>query len=61
MSLFFPSGGQSIGALVSVLSSEYSEFISFRIDWFDPFAVQGILKSLLQHHSSKALALIIEK
>ena len=35
-------------------SSEYSGFISFRIDWFDLLAVQGILKSLLQHHSSKA-------
>ena len=31
-------------------SSEYSRFISFRIDWFDLLAVQGILKSLLQHH-----------
>ena len=31
-------------------SSEYSGFISFRIDWFDLLAVQGILKSLLQHH-----------
>ena len=36
------------------LSNEYSGFISFRIDWFDLLAVQGILKSLLQHHSSKA-------
>ena len=35
-------------------SNEYSELISFRIDWLDIFAVQGILKSLLQHHSSKA-------
>ena len=35
-------------------SSEYSGLISFRIDWFDLFAVQGTLKSLLQHHSSKA-------
>ena len=34
-------------------SDEYSGLISFRIDWFDPFAVQGTLKSLLQHHSSK--------
>ena len=34
--------------------NEYSELISFRIDWFDLLAVQGILKSLLQHHSSKA-------
>ena len=35
-------------------SSEYSRFISFRIDWFDLLAVQGILKSLPQHHNSKA-------
>ena len=33
-------------------SSEYSELISFSIDWFDFLAVQGTLKSLLQHHSS---------
>ena len=35
-------------------SNEYSELISFRIDWFDLLAVQGTLKSLLQHYSSKA-------
>ena len=35
-------------------SNEYSGLISFRKDWFDLFAVQGTLKSLLQHHSSKA-------
>ena len=35
-------------------SNEYSEQISFSIDWFDLFAVQGTIKSLLQHHSSKA-------
>ena len=35
-------------------SNEYSGPISFRIDWLDLFAVQGTLKSLLQHHSSKA-------
>ena len=35
-------------------SSEYLGLISFRIDWFDLFAFQGTLKSLLQHHSSKA-------
>ena len=35
-------------------SSEYSGLISFRIDWFDLLAVQGTLKSRLQHHSSKA-------
>ena len=35
-------------------SNEYSELISFRVDWFDLLAVQGTLKRLLQHHSSKA-------
>ena len=35
-------------------SNEYSGLICFRIDWFDLIAVQGTLKSLLQHHSSKA-------
>ena len=35
-------------------SNEYSGLISFRTYWFDPLAVQGTLKSLLQHHSSKA-------
>ena len=35
-------------------SSEYSGLISFRMDWLDLFAVQGTLKSLLQHYSSKA-------
>ena len=38
-------------------SSEYSGLISFRTDWLDPLAVQGILKSLLQHHTSKASVL----
>ena len=56
MSQFFASGGQSIGASasVSVLPNEYSRLIPFRIDWLDLLAVQGTLKSLLQHHSSKA-------
>ena len=36
------------------LSKEYSGLISFRMDWLDLLAVQGTLKSLLQHHSSKA-------
>ena len=35
-------------------SNEYSGLISFRMDWFDLLAIQGTLKSLLQHHSSKA-------
>ena len=38
-------------------SNEHSGPISFRIDWLDLFAVQGTLKSLLQHHSSKAAIL----
>ena len=38
-------------------SNEYSGLISFRIDWFDFLAVQGTLKSLFQHHSSKASVL----
>ena len=37
--------------------NEYSGLISFRIDWFDLFVVQGTLQSLLQHHSSKASVL----
>ena len=36
------------------LAKEYSGLISFRTDWFDLLTVQGILKSLIQHHSSKA-------
>ena len=39
-------------------SNEYSELISFRMDWLDLLAVQGTLKSLLQHHSSKASILL---
>ena len=54
MSRLFASGGQSIGALASVLLIEYAGLISFRIDWFDFLAVQGTVKSLLWHHSSKA-------
>ena len=53
----FASGGQSIYWSFSFSispSNEYLGLISFRIDWFDLLAVQGILKSLLQHHSSKA-------
>ena len=38
-------------------SNEYSSLISFRVDWFDLLAVQRTLKSLLQHHSSKASVL----
>ena len=39
-------------------SNKYSELISFRMDWLDLFTVQGTLKSLLQHHSSKASILL---
>ena len=39
------------------LPNEYSGLISFRVDWFDLLAVQGILKSLLQYHNSKASSL----
>ena len=55
MSLLLTSGGQSIAAsaLASVLPMNI-QGISFRINWFDLLAVLGTLKSLLQHHSSKA-------
>ena len=39
-------------------SNEYSELISFRMDWFDLLAVQGTLKSLLSHHSFKGVKVI---
>ena len=39
-------------------SNEYSGLVSFRTDWFDLLAVEGILKSLLQHHSSKVSILL---
>ena len=57
ISWLFESGGQSIGASASFSispSNEYSGLISFRIDQFDLPAVQGTLKSLLQHHNLKA-------
>ena len=56
MSQLFASGGQNIGvsASTSSPSNEHPGLISFRMDWFDLLAVQGTLKSLLQHHSSKA-------
>ena len=56
MSRLFASGGQSYWSFSFSISpsNEYSQLISFRFDWFDLLAVQGTLKSLLQHHSSKA-------
>ena len=55
MSQFFASGSQNWSFSFSISpSNEYSGLISFRTDWLDPLAVQGSLKRLLQHHSSKA-------
>ena len=56
MSQLFTSGGQSIGvsASTSVLQNEYEGLISSKMDWLDLLAIQGTLKNLLQHHSSKA-------
>ena len=59
MSQLFASGGQNIaeGGSFSFSispSNEYSGLNSFRIDWFDLLTVQGTVKSLLQHHNSKA-------
>ena len=54
MSQFFPSGGQSVGFIISS-SNEHPGLISFRMDWLDLLAVQRTLKSLLQHHSSTKL------
>ena len=52
MSQLFTSGGPSIRVSASVFRMN-TQGISFRIDWFDFLAVQGTLKSLLQHHSLK--------
>ena len=56
MSRFFSSGGQStwVSAFSISHSNENSGLIFFRIDWLNLLSVQGTLKSLLQHHSSKA-------
>ena len=51
MSQLFARGGQSIGVSPS---NEHPALISFRMDWLDLLAVQGTLKSLLQHHRSEA-------
>ena len=59
MSQLFTSGGQSIGSFSFNISpsNECSGLISFRMYWLGLLAVQGTLKSLLQHHSSKTLIL----
>ena len=56
VSQLFASGGQSIGSFSFSISpsNEHPGLISFRMDWLDLLAVQGTLKSLLQHHGSKA-------
>ena len=56
MSQLFTSGGQSIWSFNFNISpsNEYPGLISFRMEWLDLLAVQGTLKRLLQHHSSKA-------
>ena len=53
-SQLFTSGGQSIGASASASVLPMNIQVSFRIDWFDLLAFQGTLKSLVQHHNSKA-------
>ena len=61
MSQFFTSGDQNIDWSFSFSispSNYYSGLISFRMDWLDLLAVQGTLKSLLQHHSSKVSILL---
>ena len=67
MSQLFPSGGQSteVSASTSVLSMNtqdwslgWTGWISSKVDWLDLLAVQGALKNLLQHHSSKASVLL---
>ena len=58
ISQFFASGGQSIGSFsFSISPSKEHPGLIFRMDWLDLRAVQGTLKSLLQHHSSKASVL----
>ena len=54
-SQLYASGGQNIKSFSFSISpfNEYAGLISFRVDWFDLLAVQGTLKGLLQHHSSK--------
>ena len=60
MSQLFASGGQKYWRFSFNISpsNEHPELISFRMDWLGLFAVQGTLKSLLQHHSSKASSVL---
>ena len=58
MSQFFTSGGSNIGVSASTSVLPVNTQHSFRMDWLDLHAVQGTLKSLLQHHNSKASTLL---
>ena len=58
MSQLFALGGQRSFSFSISPSNEYSGLISFGVDWFDFLAVQRTLKSLLQHHNSKASILL---
>ena len=60
MSQFFVSSGQCNGSFIfsNSPSNDYTGLISFGMDWLDLLAVQGTLKSLFQHHSSKASILL---
>ena len=59
MSQLFASGGQNIGVSFNISpTNEHPGLITFKMDWMDLLAVQGTLKSLLQHHSSKASILL---
>ena len=56
MSQLFPSGGQNTGASASAtVLPKNIQLLSFRMDWLDLLAVQGTLKTLLHHHSLKAI------
>ena len=60
MSQFFTSGGQGLEFQLQRQMGKdqcFQRLISFRMDWLDLLAIQGNLKSLLQHHSSKASVL----
>ena len=58
MSQFFASGGLRSFCFSISPSNEHPGLISFRMDWLDLLAVQGTLKSLLQHHSSKEASIL---
>ena len=61
MSQFFTSGGPKYWSFSFSIgpSNDYSGLFSFRMDWLDLLSVQGTLKSLLQHHSSKTSVLLL--